>query len=722
MSVMTPAHVAVAAHDVDSGASHVPEIIRQAPRLRRFRGDVEGLRALAVLAVLAFHADVPHLAGGFVGVDVFFVISGFLITGLLLDEHERTGRVSLAAFYARRARRILPAAAVVLVATVAASWWLLTPLRRVDVIRDVLAAAGYAVNWRFITGQTDYLAAGRDASPLLHYWSLAVEEQFYLVWPLLLIAALLLARLLRCSPRATVAVAASIVGLGSFALAVRWTWSEEPLAYLGSPSRAWQFAAGALLAVAARSWHRRRPPSWLLRSLGWLGLACIVGAVVSFGPATLYPGWAALLPTAGGVALIASGSWGEHRGGVASLLTLRPVRALGRLSYSLYLWHWPVLVLAEARLGGLSWTSRVLLSLAAVVPAFLTMRLVEDPVRLSSTVSSRPFRGLSLGLTALVVPVTAALLVGSSALDTMDAEVQAAAARAERLRAASASLADPLAGTTTRGAVTPAAAVARKDTPHYPAECIVAAQATSSPSCVIDPVDGSPAALTRDRVVLIGDSHAGQWFPTAAAVARKRGWDVEVLNKSGCPLPDITVVNPDLGRSFDECAAWRTTVLARLANEPAPRLVLMSSLNGYVQDPVYLLNGWRRTLASLSDLGAPLVYLADTPFPNKDMASCISGALSDWSRCALPRTVLRRDPFADAIRRGRFGGVLGSVDINSYLCPPGATCPAVRNGVLLYRDTSHVTDTAMTLLAGATERQLIDLKAVGPATSTKGQD
>jgi len=163
--------------------------------------------------------------------------------------------------------------------------------------------------------------------------------------------------------------------------------------------------------------------------MGWFGFACVLGAVVSFGPATLYPGWAALLPTAGGVALIASGSWGEHRGGVASLLARRPVRAIGRLSYSLYLWHWPVLVLAEARLGSLSWTSRVLLSLAAVVPAYLTMRLIENPVRLSATVSSRPFRGLSLGLTALVVPVTAALLVGSSALDTMDAEVQAARAQ-----------------------------------------------------------------------------------------------------------------------------------------------------------------------------------------------------------------------------------------------------------------------------------------------------
>ena len=693
------------------------------PRPYRFRGDVEGLRALAVLAVLAFHADVPHLAGGFVGVDIFFVISGFLITGLLLEEYQRTGHISLAGFYARRARRILPAAAVVLVATSVAAWWLLPPLRRVDVIRDVLAAAGYAVNWRFISGKTDYLAAGRDASPLLHYWSLAVEEQFYLVWPLLLIAALLAARLVRRPPAATVAMAAVVVAAGSFALSVRWTWSAQPLAYLGSPSRAWQFAAGALVAGAARSWQLREPATWLTRVVGWLGLACVLASVVSYGAATLYPGWAALLPTAGAVALIASGCWGgDDRRGVPWLLARRSVRAIGRLSYSLYLWHWPVLVLAEARLGSLPWKTRALLTLLCVVPAYLTMRCVEDPVRRSVVVTSQPFRGLSLGVTALVLPAIAALLVGSSALTSMDADVQAAtAARAQRLRAAS-SMADPLAGTTTRGPVTPAVAVARTDTPHYPAACIVAAKATSSPSCVIDPSDGSPTTLTHDRVVLLGDSHAGQWYPAAAAVARKRGWAVEVLNKSGCPLADITVVNPDLGRRFDECAAWRTTVLARLSSEPAPRLVLLASLNGYVQDRTYLMNGWRRTLAKLSGLDAPLVYLEDTPFPNKDVPSCVSGALADWSRCALPRTVLRRDVFADAVQGHQVTGVLGNVDVNSYLCPPGASCPAVRSGVLLYRDTSHVTDTAMTLLAPAVERQLIALKAITRTTITQGQD
>ena len=171
-------------------------------------------------------------------------------------------------------------------------------------------------------------------------------------------------------------------------------------------------------------------------------------------------------------------------------------------------------------MGALSWPSRVGFTLLSAMPAYLTMRWVENPVRRSAAVSSRPFRGLSLGLTALVVPVTVALLVGSSALDTMDADVRASAARAERLRADAATVADPLAGAATGGAVTPAVAVARKDTPHYPAECIVSAQATRSPACVIDPADGSPTTLTRDRVVLLGDSHAGEWYPAAAAVAR----------------------------------------------------------------------------------------------------------------------------------------------------------------------------------------------------------
>jgi peptidoglycan/LPS O-acetylase OafA/YrhL len=683
---------------------------------RGFRPDIEGLRALAVLAVLAFHAAVPRLAGGFVGVDLFFVISGFLITGLLLDEHRRTGRISFGEFYARRARRILPAAAVVLVAVTIASWQLLSPLRRVDVVRDVLASAGYAVNWRFIQGQTDYLAANRDPSPLLHYWSLAVEEQFYIVWPLLLVAVLAVARWLRARVAVVAALAAAGVIAGSFALSLHWTATSAPWAYLSSPSRAWQFAAGAAVAALLRVPARRTEPGTPAALLGWVGVALVVWSVLTFDTSTGYPGWAAVVPTLGAMLLLGTGAAAGRsaRFGPSVLLARRPLRWVGRLSYSLYLWHWPVIVLAQARYPDLRWPQLALLTLASAVPAWLTMKLVEDPVRRSRAVASRSFRGWSVGVTALVVPLALGLVVGSGALVGMDRQATAAAAaRAEKL-ANLAATGDPFRGGTTAGTVTPAVGRARKDTPHYPANCILSNAATRSPSCVIDPADGAPAQVSRNRVVLIGDSHAGQWYPVAADIARKRGWDVEVLNKSGCPLPDLQVDNPALSRRFTECDTWRSDTLRRLADEPAPRLVLVSSLNGYVQDDIYLLNGWRKTLGALRATQAPIVYLADTPFPDTDVPVCVSGALDHWSKCAMPRArAVRPDPFASAAMSGAIKGVT-TIDMNSWLGPPGAACPAVRDGVLMYRDDSHVTDTAMTLLGPSVDRQLTARHIVPP--------
>jgi peptidoglycan/LPS O-acetylase OafA/YrhL len=675
---------------------------------RGFRPDIEGLRALAVLAVLAFHAAVPHLAGGFVGVDLFFVISGFLITGLLLDEHRRTGRISFGEFYARRARRILPAAAVVLVAVTIASWQLLPPLRRVDVVRDVLASAGYAVNWRFIQGQTDYLAANRDPSPLLHYWSLAVEEQFYIVWPLLLVAVLAVARWLRARAAIVAGIAAAGVIAGSFALSLHWTATSAPWAYLSSPSRAWQFAAGAAVAALLRVRANRTEPGTTAALLGWVGLGLVAWSVLRFDTATVYPGWAAAVPTLGAMLLLGTGAavGRSARFGPSVLLARRPVRWVGRLSYSLYLWHWPVLVLAQVRYPDLRWPQLALLTLASAVPAWLTMKLVEDPVRRSQAVASRSLRGLSVGVSALVLPLALALVVGSGAVVGMDRQATAAAAaRADKL-ANLAVTGDPFRGGGTSGTVTPAAGQARHDAPHYPGQCILSSTQTRSPDCVVDPDDASPAAVTAKRVVLLGDSHAGQWYPVAAQIAKRRGWNVEVLNKTGCPLPDIRVTTSTLGRDFTECDTWRANTLRRLASEPTPRLVILAALDRYVSDPEAILAGWTRSMRQLESLKAPLVYLADSPFPGHDVPACVSGSLERWAACAMPRKdVLRTDYFADAVRAGRFANT-SVVDLNRWVCPPGPTCPAVRDGVLMYRDDSHLTDTAVSLLAPNAEHTL----------------
>lgn len=569
------------------------------PGRAAFRPDIEGLRGVAVLAVLAFHAAVPGLTGGYVGVDVFFVISGFLITGLLLARP--TG---LRDFAARRARRILPAAAVVLVATALAGGALLDPLRGTDLARDLIASAGQFANWRFVGQQTDYLAAERDPSPLQHFWSLGVENQFYLLWGVLLLG---LARLLS-GRRRTAAVAVTVTAIGgvSLALCIRWTAGSAPLGYFSTAARLWEFAVGAgaaLLRVALAARTARPGPAaglarWVLRLLGWAGAAAVLLAVFRYDRNTPFPGSAALLPVlgAGAVLLAAPLHRTAGAGDIGRLLAVRPLRAAGRLSYAWYLWHWPVLTIAQARWGTLPWTTLVALTAASALPAWLTLRLVEQPLRRGS--SPAPRRGLAVGASALIIPLIAGLTLGGGTVRALgDAGppvvVPAGAVDGPAL----------LAPGTRLLTLTPSLARAREDFPPGRG-CEIPLGADSSPRCLFGPGTGAGTEAGPDRIVLIGDSHAGQWISGALALAGQRNWALEVLVKPGCPLATLTVRNNVLGRTFDECDRWRETTLTRLATGPRPRLVLMAGLNRYGSQEERA-EGWTRTLDRLAAVGAP---------------------------------------------------------------------------------------------------------------------
>ncbi|WSL80159.1 SGNH hydrolase domain-containing protein [Kitasatospora sp. NBC_01266] len=688
-----------------------------------FRPDIEGLRAVALLAVLAFHAGVPHLAGGFVGVDVFFVISGYLITGQLLREALGTGRIRLAEFYSRRARRLLPSAALVLAAVALAGVWLTAPLRRTDLEYDVLASALSVANWRFVAQQTDYLAAGRDPSPLLHFWSLAVEEQFYLLWaPLLALLAFLMIRQGRRRLRAVLIAVTSLGTAVSLLLALYWTHREVSLAYLGSSSRAWQFGIGALLALLPR---HRPPGSPRLRALlnraralvGWAGAAAIGWSVFGYTAGTPYPGVAALLPTLGAAAVILAGIPGRGTEadagpvGPGRLLALAAPRALGRLSYNLYLWHWPVLVLAESRLGPLGWPVKVALTAAAALPALATLRWVERPLRRNPVVTELPRRGLSLGLSAVILPVVLALVVGTGTLRLLGPGAPVDLAGLPPGAPDGTSLLLPAPGHSAR-TIVPSPAQARKDFPPDGA-CEVPPTATSSPPCLFGGTGGDTASS--DRIVLLGDSHAGQWFSAVLAIAAERHWGLEELVKQGCPLPQLTVTNPQLGREYRECDSWRADSLARLQREPKPRLIVVGSLNRYTADDQLLAQAWEQTLTPLRALGVPIVYLTDTPVPGQDVPSCVSGHSADPAACDFPRgQALYPDPLAEAIAAGREPGVR-AVSVNSVLCPgSGRSCPAVLQRILLYRDDAHLTNAAVVVLTPRLERLLVDAALVPP--------
>lgn len=675
---------AVAAGTAPTSAEVVPP---GEPRRRAaFRPDIEGLRGIAVLSVLAFHAAVPGPTGGYVGVDIFFVISGFLITGLL------TGRpLGLWDFAARRARRILPAAATVLVATAAAGGALLDPLRGTDLAHDLIAAAGQFANWRFVGQQTDYLAAEHDPSPLQHFWSLGVENQFYLLWGVLLLG---LARYLH-GRRRTLAITLATLAVGgiSLALCLRWTATSAPLAYFSTGSRLWEFAAGACAALAGSALAARTPgraATGALRVLGWAGLAAVAASILLYDRTTPFPGAAALLPVLGTAALLLAAPSDRVVGG---LLATRPLRAAGRLSYAWYLWHWPVLTIAQARYGQLPWTVLLALTAASALPAWLTMRLVEQPLRYGS--SPAPRRGLAVGASALVIPLIAALTLGGGAVRALGGTADTPAVAPAGAVAGPALLAP---GARVLG-LTPSLARARQDFPPGKG-CEIPLNADSSPRCLFGDED-SP-----DRIVLLGDSHAGQWISAGLKLAEQRHWALEVLVKPGCPLATLTVRNDVLGRTFDECDRWRENTLTRLTSGPKPRLVLMAGLNRYGSQEERT-TGWTRTLDRLAALGAPLAYLGDTPMPGKDIPTCLAASDGRSDACFFPRdTAFERDPMLDGGLAARYG--VHTLDLGPLLCPgSGPSCPAVLEGVVLYRDTGHITDTLARVLAPRLDKGLL---------------
>ncbi|GIF10469.1 acyltransferase family protein [Actinoplanes teichomyceticus] len=636
------------------------------------RPDIEGLRAVAVLLVVLGHAGVPLAAGGYVGVDVFFVISGFLITSLLRRE-AAAGRLSIHRFYARRALRLLPAAALVLVATLVAARLWLPAIRLGELARDALSATGYVANLRFALTGTDYLDADAAPSPFQHFWSLAVEEQFYLAWPLLLLVARTRAR--------TAGVLVAVVA-GSFTAGVLESARSAPWAYFGPHTRAWELGAGALLAVLAPRLRGAWP--------GAAGLAAILVAAVWCDGRTPYPGVAALLPVGGAMAVLAGG---------CRPLAARPLRAVGRLSYGWYLWHWPVLLIGPAALGvDASPPLALLLAAAALGLSWVTYHLVENPLRRHPRLRRRPNRalGLGAGLSGAVAAtaVTVALLphpvpAGAAIRDLPVATARAAdpyAVVARAVRAARDTRELP-------ANLTPSLARVNADKARVWADgCHVEAPATAAPAgCVY----GDPAGST--TVVLYGDSHAAHWFPALQRVAGRHRWRLVSLSKSSCSAADLRLWHDGLRREYTECARFHAGALARIRALRPGLVVIGSSFNYRPVDTRADESGqwraaWQRTAAALRATGARVAIIADTPYLGGERVPvCLArqARLKRIDRCGRRVPAALRGPAQRRSLTGLTGVTV--IDPVPWLC--AGFCPPVIGNVLAYRDTNHLTTT-----------------------------
>ncbi|MGC5017370.1 acyltransferase family protein [Micromonospora sp. DT47] len=680
-----------------SDAAAVP-----APHLG-FRADIEGLRAVAVTLVVLAHAGIATLAGGYVGVDVFFVISGFLITTLLVKELSRTGTVSLAGFYARRAARLLPASTVVLVATLVASWLWLPPTRFRSVSLDALFSTFYGINWRLAAVGTDYFNDATAPSPLQHLWSLAVEEQFYLVWPLLLLATWAWRRG-RSNHRLPIVMVLGGIVVASLLISVWQSEAAAPWAYFGAHTRAHELAVGALVAVSAGALTKLPKP--LAAVLTWVGLAAVLTAALTFNENTTFPGYAALLPVLGTAAVIAGGTATGGKG-AARLLGTWPFQQIGKLSYGWYLWHWPVLMIGPSALG-VEPTVKVNLALAAGALALtvVSYHLVENPIRNRSWLKARARRGVSLGLVlsgaAAVLALVASTLtpplpVGPPAVDT----IAAVASAPDPEAALSKLIAEAVRQRDLPGNLTPSVAVANGDVPRvYPDNCsLTYTELRHKNPCTYGDVQG------KEAIYLIGDSHGAHWYPAFDAIARDRGMRFVSLTKSGCQVPSVTVIFKALKRPYNECDTWRKWVIEKIRRD-RPAMVVMSSnggdggglvdasgrqipTKGHADDALWVA-GWRSTINQIKAPGTKLVLISDTPWPYRSAPDCAALHPRDLPVCGRPASEALYEP----ARRQEVATMAQSlgvtvIDPMPWFCTR-TTCPIVVGNVLVYKDFSHI--------------------------------
>ncbi|HST80780.1 MAG TPA: acyltransferase family protein [Kineosporiaceae bacterium] len=668
-----------------------------------FRPDIEGLRAVAILLVVLYHCGVRVFSGGFVGVDVFFVISGFLITSQLVREVDTTSGLAVGRFYARRVMRLLPAAVVVLSATLIAGWWWLPATRLRGLIWDVVAANGYLLNYRLAWVGTDYRTASGAPSPVQHFWSLAVEEQFYLVVPLLVLVTLVWWR-----SRRGLVLALGLLSVGSLAWSMRSTPVSPVWAYFGAPSRVWELGAGALLALGAGMLAHR--PAAVGAVIQWLGLGLIGFAVLTFGEATVFPGWRAGVPVLGAVLVIAGGGVGASAAGPdwsGGVLGMPVLREIGARSYSWYLWHWPVLLIGPYALSREVGTGgRLVLVGVAFGFAALTFQVVERPLRAAPGLRARPVLAgaVGLGLTAGVLALALLLSILPPRISLGTGSVEAVAlsgtgsartkALAQKIKAAATVENLP-------SNLTPALRKAAADDPSiYRNGCHLGFSAERTPRRC----ESFGVAKARKTVVLFGDSHAAQWYPALNAIAERERWRLAVFTKGACSAADVMIYLPAVKRAYRECVSWRKSAVARI-QKLHPALVVTSS-NADGGDPQGLsgsldskwTKAWSRTMQSLTVGSTRVIYLNDTPWPKENVPDCLAEHPRSVTACAqsTKRAVgsARRSMMARAVIKA--GATL--VDPMPWFCSL-KTCPVVVGNILVYKDESHISTVYARLLA-----------------------
>jgi len=658
-----------------------PGRARQPSDGSRFRPEIEGLRAVASLLVVVYHVWIGRVSGG---VDVFFALTGFLAAGQLVRATERGG-IDVVRQWGRTLRRLVPPAAVVLAGTIVASVALLPESRWPQAVREVVASAFFLENWRLAADAVDYYASRDAASVVQHFWSLSIQGQFAIAFPLVVLGATLVARRAGVAARPAVTTLLVAVTVASLTWSVASTAADQTYAYFDGLARVWEFTLGGLLALGL---HRLRLPAGAGVVAGWVGLVGLAACGLVLDVEGGFPGYLALWPVGCAAAVIVAGDT-THPLGATRLLASRPMQYLGSISFPLYLWHWPVLLLA-------SHTFHVsepgpLLGLAIIAISLLlaagTRHLVEDPVLRRGRRRPGPLRDHRTALVALV-PVLV-LTLAWHGVTTARAAPSGVAGDLDHPGAAS-----RVPGFVDRGSPDaepiPPAVSAYEDWVHYRDEGTGCGGVPGQPAlelCTYVPAP-DPAART---IVVVGDSHMGQFLPAVAPIARERGWRVQTLIRPGCPLSTASESNP--GEA--DCLTWNQQALAELTRM-RPALVVAQATHdvrpGRTETtPPGMVEAWNRLAAA----AIPVLGVRDNPRFGHPPPSCADTYGRGAPECDVPRADLY--PPLAALPAGT-PPTVSLLDPSDSICLP-TVCPPEVGRVTVYLDDNHLTGTFTASLA-----------------------
>lgn len=685
----------------------VPGVKDHAPS--RFQPEIQGLRALAVLVVVAYHFWPEHLSGGYVGVDVFFVISGYLITAHLFKEAVKTGRVRLGQFWARRIRRLLPLSLLVLLTTAIAAVLILPSTAWQGTLRQIIASTLYVQNWILAADAVEYSKADERATAVQHFWSLSVEEQFYVLWPVLL--AVTLAVIALRQRRGSIAApgpeqirraflgVVGLLGVLSLAFSIYYTSAAPAQAYFVTPTRMWEFTLGAIAALVLGS--RQFSQSWG-NLLGWLGLALILGSAYFYTDLTPFPGWAALVPTVGTVMILACGGKGAVTG-VHWWLSLRPATAIGDWSYAIYLWHWPVVIFSPyVSEQAQNWYIKVLLIIGVFILSALSTRFFETPIRRAKVLlpTWRTMAAAASGM--VVVIVTGTVAVSSMESSTSEATLsEDGACYGYRALENPTECGSPFEG---EGGLSPS-----------PAEVTEQNQEEDFPGCQADTDEegvqecwlGAEESESDGTIAVFGDSHATMWLPALDRIAEEEGKRLLALTRSAC-----SPRGGDVTEDSSECMQANEAIIEQVAQDPSVETVVVagSQIHGDfggagrelgLDSEEFDLNETARAMyepiVRWLEAEKEVVVFGEVPRMNYEtreeetLPECVALNEDELSAC--------NDQVEDTRVRDRWltrsEEVFGAEDnyhfvpTEDLLCREG-TCYAVLGGAITYRDNSHL--------------------------------